>query len=338
MLVEHNYSDLKVAVIGAGNWGKNLIRVYHELGALRAICDHHPLKAATLSDKYEVANLTLEEILDSSEIDAVVIATPSTTHQGLGNLCLLANKHVFIEKPLCLQAKSAHSLYQLAQQQQRILMVGHLLQYHPAFIRLKQLKNDGHLGQLQTIHSHRSNFGKFPGEESVLWDFAPHDVSMILALVGQMPHSVSASGSHYLSHTSNDLSYIHLDFPAHEQGHIFVSWLHPYKEQKLIVVGDKAMAVFEDSQPWESKLKLYPYPPEWIDGLPRPFPSQGENVVLTPSEPLANECKHFLDCILHNKQPLTNGAEGSNVITVLEAAAQSISSQQPIQRRVLLDA
>jgi predicted dehydrogenase len=223
------------------------------------------------------------------------------------------------------------SLQQLAEQQKRVLMVGHLLQYHPAFKALKRLKQEGQLGELQYVYSNRFSFGKFRTEENVLWDFAPHDVSMILSLIGDVPQQVLATSGNHLLHTVTDTAHLHLYFHNNVKGHIFVSWLHPYKEQKLIAVGSKAMAIFDDCQPWEHKLRLHRYPSEWNDGLPRPFPSQFENFAVEMSEPLSNECSHFLNCIQQQAQPLTNAAEGIKVMSVLESALHSMDAHSVVQ-------
>ncbi len=318
-------------MIGCGNWGKNLIRVLGELGALKAICDTDHAKAASYSEKYHVQQYTFENILKSDEIDAVFIATPSATHYEIGLACLKANKHVYMEKPLALSTQHAITLKQQADQQNRLLMVGHLLQYHNAFHALKKLKKDGILGDLQYIYCNRFNFGKFRNEESVLWDYAPHDISMILSLIEDMPYRVMATNGNHLMHTTADTTTIALYFASNIRAHIFSSWLYPFKEQKMIVVGSKAMAIFEDSQPWESKLKLCRYPAEWVDGLPQPFPHQSENVPVVPSEPLVNECRHFLDCILEHTQPLTDSIEGIRVMTVLDAAALSMTTEEPVK-------
>lgn len=328
MSAEYNYNNIKVAVIGCGNWGKNLARVFHQLGALYAVCDTEPTKATTLSKKYNVPHASLEKLLINKEINAIAIATPSSTHYEIGMLCLKANKHLFIEKPLALKVKDAITLENQAKNQNRVLMVGHLLQYHGVFAAVKQLNMSGSLGKLQQIYSHRCNFGKYRTEESVLWDFTPHDISMILSLVGEMPYQVMATSANHLEHTVIDSVDIHLNFHGNIQAKCFASWIHPYKEQRLIVIGNKAMAVFDDCQPWESKLRLHHYPAEWNDGLPQPFHSQFENISLPITEPLFNECSHFLQCVANSALPITSGAEGINVITILEAATQSLTTQQ----------
>jgi predicted dehydrogenase len=186
------------------------------------------------------------------------------------------------------------------------------------------------LGDLQYIYANRFNFGKFPTEQNVLWDYAPHDVSMILGLMQMMPEKVLATKDNPLSHTTADTTCIHLQFPGNKKAHIFSSWVYPFKEQKFIVSGDKAMVMFDDSQPWESKLKLFNYPDAWNDGLPQPFPAQSSNISLLPSEPLKNECEHFLQSILTHSEPTTGANEALNVTAVLAAAMQSIASEQPI--------
>ena len=324
------YANLKIVVIGCGNWGKNHIRVLHELGALYAVCDADVWSAAAFSEQYGVPKYTLEKIIRDPKIHGVVIATPAASHQEIAIACLQAGKHVFVEKPLALTVAEAKRIHDQAKLSNRILMVGHLLHYHAAFKKLKELHKEGVLGQLQYIYSNRLNLGKFRTEENIWWSFAPHDVSMILGLVGEMPNTVMAMGAKYLMHTVSDVTCTHMTFPKGEQAHIFVSWLHPYKEQKLVVVGEKAMAIFDDGQPWKSKLRLHPYPVEWVDGLPNPSQSEAQDIELPKSEPLKEEAKHFLDCILKNETPLTDGDESIRVLTVLNAAEYSIEKYQPV--------
>lgn len=334
MSVSYKNHNVGIAVIGCGNWGKNLIRAFHELGALRAICDIDTTKTAALSEKYQIPALSLDQILSHPDIVGVAIATPSVTHYDLGLRAIKADKHIYIEKPFSLEIEQAITLNHAALDQQRIAMVGHLLQYHPVFNKLKELARNGTLGEIQHVYSHRCNFGKFPPEKNVLWDFAPHDVSMVLALMNTMPGSISAHGANHLFHTELDSANIHLTFPAGGHAHIFVSWLHPYKEQKLIVIGNKAMAVFDDCQPWQDKLKLYSYPAEWTDGMPKPFINEGRAIHVNQSEPLLAECAHFITCINENSQPVTNGEEAIRVITVLEKALQTINEKKAFSTEI----
>ncbi len=327
---QNNYSQLNIVVIGCGNWGKNHIRVLKKIGALYAISDLDLGLSAKLSEEFEVPQYTFEKIIQDKKIDGVIIVTPVATHHQIATACLNANLHVFVEKPLAIDMQEAQDIHELAKQVGKTLMVGHLLHYHAAFNKLKSLRLDGTLGQLQYIYANRLNLGKFRTEEDIWWSYAPHDVSMILSLIDEMPISVKACGAKYLEHTIKDVTWTHLTFPKGEQAQIFVSWLHPYKEQKLIVVGEKAMAIFDDGQPWASKLTLYPYPNDWVDGLPQPQPSQAETIAIPHSEPLMDESLHFLDCILENGQVLTGGDESLKVLAVLNAADKSIQLNKTI--------
>jgi acetyltransferase-like isoleucine patch superfamily enzyme len=205
-------------------------------------------------------------------------------------------------------------------------MVGHLLQYHPGFIKLRQLVRDGELGRLQYLYSNRLNLGKVRREEDILWSFAPHDLSMILSLVGQEPTDVTAQGGYYLHKAIADVTTTHLTFPGGEQAHVFVSWLHPFKEQKLVVIGDRAMAVFDDGQRWSEKLLIFPHRIEWRETMPVPMPAEAVPVSLEEGEPLRLECRHFLDCIATGARPRTDGVEGLRVLRVLAQASAALNA------------
>lgn len=321
---------MNIAIIGCGNWGKNHTRVLHQLGALYAVHDKDPQVAEHFSNTYNAKQLTLEEILNDPQIQGVLIASPAATHFPIAKQCLEAGKHCFVEKPLAMCAHDARALVSLAEDKQLVLMVGHILQYHAGFRKLKALVEDGTLGKINYLYSNRLNLGKYHSEDNIWWSFAPHDISMILSLVQKMPHTVTAVGGKYLQHTASDITHTHLSFPGGELAHIFVSWLHPYKEQKLVVIGEKAMAIFDDGKPWEEKLQLHPYPDEWTDGLPQPSQSRGKCVPLVPEEPLVSEDKHFLDCIREKRIPLTDGIEGCSVVEILNAAELSIQKNQAI--------
>ncbi len=316
-------SNLKIAVIGCGYWGKNLVRNFSEVGFLTYVCDANQTLAEKTAQAYSVQAQTLEQIL-TSDVEGVVIAAPAAQHFELAKKVLEAKKHVFVEKPLSLKVEEAKELCDLAFKLNKVLMVGHLLQYHPAFLELKKLIAQGTLGRLQYIYSNRLNLGKFRNEENILWSFAPHDISMILALAGDLPQSVYATGACHLTTHIHDVTTTHLFFKNGIQAHIFVSWLHPYKEQKLIVVGDRGMAVFDDGLGWDDKLKLYPHQVNWIDGLPQPEKADVVNMPLEISEPLKIECEHFIDCISNATTPRTDGLEGLRVLQVLDAAQESL--------------
>ena len=318
----------RVAVIGCGYWGRNLVRNFSDLGVLYALCDVDAELARQFGDRYRVDTPAFEDILLDPGIDSVAIATPAVTHSAFARQALVAGKHVFVEKPLALDIDAAEELNTLAKQQERVLMVGHLLQYHPAFITLKELVAQGKLGRLRHIYSHRLNLGKVRREENILWSFAPHDISMILSLVGGEPERVSAVGSFFLQSQVADVTTTHMSFPGGENAHVFVSWLHPYKEQKLVVVGDDGMAVFDDTLEWEQKLQIYRHRILWENNLPMPDKAEAEVVAVTPAEPLREELAHFLDCIAGKAGCRTDGNEGVRVLKVLQASEQDILKQR----------
>ena len=325
MVSVHSNSDEPcLAVVGCGHWGKNLVRNFAELGALAAVCDENPEVAGRLADQYRTNARDWSSILADPAVQAVAIATPAVLHFSLAQAALEAGKHVFVEKPLALTTADAERLCDLSEQRGRQLMVGHLMHYHPAFLRLQSLVREGALGRLQYIYSNRLNLGKIRREEDILWSFAPHDMSMILSLVGAEPDHVSAEGAYVLHKTIADVTTTHLSFPGGEHAHIFVSWLHPFKEQKLVVVGSRAMAVFDDGRPWASKLTLYSHEINWRNGMPVPQKGEGEAISVEPEEPLQRECAHFLDCVSGATKPRTDGREGLQVLRVLQQAARAL--------------
>ncbi|MCB2106830.1 MAG: Gfo/Idh/MocA family oxidoreductase [Rhodobacteraceae bacterium] len=315
-----------VAVIGCGQWGKNHIRNFARLGALRAVWDADTERAAALAKEFGVAAIPLDKIVADASISGVCVASPPITHFDVASACLKAGKHVFVEKPIALDVKDAVALEKLAKDAGRTLMVGHLLHYHPAFLTLLQMVRDGKLGKLQYLYSNRLNLGRIRQEENALWSFAPHDISMILALVGSTPSRVHAVGGRFLHKSIADVTTTELEFPGGEQAHIFVSWLHPFKEQKLVVIGDGGMAVFDDGQPWDSKLLLYPHEIKWVGGAPSPAKAAAVKVDVAEAEPLGLECQHFLDCIANGTPPRTDGAEATRVLRVLTAAQTSMET------------
>jgi len=315
----------RVAVVGCGQWGRNLVRTFAQLGALAAIVDPDPETAARVAAEHGVPALTLDEVLGDATIDAVVVASPARDHADLALRALEAGKHVFVEKPLALDLDDARRVVARADELDLTLMVGHLLQYHPAFLALRRLVADGALGELRYLYSNRLNLGRFRREENILWSFAPHDLSMLLALVGEGPDRVSAVGSTFLSEHVPDVTTTHMSFPSGPRAHVFVSWLHPFKEQRLVVVGADAMAVFDDLAPWESKLTIFEHGVTW-DGLtPVPVRAEATAIPLEESEPLRLECEHFLECVASGDTPRTDGHEGVRVLEVLAAAQESLT-------------
>lgn len=322
---------LRVAVAGCGYWGANLVRNFAGLGALAAVVDPRPAVADDCAGKYSVPARAWKDALAEPAIDAVAIAAPAEQHARLVAEALDAGKHVFVEKPLALHHAEGVKLVANAERRGLVLMVGHLLQYHAAFIKIRTMVREGALGRLRYVYSNRLNFGKVRREENILWSFAPHDISMILALAGEPPVSVHTEGSFHLHPSIADTTLMHMRFASGVDAHIHVSWLHPFKEQKLVVVGDKAMAVFDDGQPWMGKLVLYPHSIEWIDGQPEPRRAAGQPVELRESEPLRDECAHFLESVAAGSRPRTDGREGLAVLAVLEAGQRSLETRATVR-------
>lgn len=317
---------MKIGLIGAGYWGKNLARVFYGLGVLDVVCD---LNEKVLNErKKENIGLRItgnfEEILSNDDIDGVVIATPAVTHYQFAKQALLAGKDVLVEKPLALKIEDGEELVKIAKKNERILMVGHLLLYHPAIIGLKKIIKEGKLGEIRYIYSNRLNFGKLRSEENVLWSFAPHDISVIIDIMG-MPKKIFAVGKTYLQKNISDIVISAMDFDDGKAAHIFVSWLNPFKEQKLVVIGSKKMAVFDDQS--EDKLLIYPYKIKFdIKKNPEAIKSKGVKIKISNKEPLKEEAKHFLDCIDKRKKPITDGESALNVLRVLNDCQKSLGN------------
>ena len=320
-----------VAVVGCGYWGKNLVRNFAEIGALAAIADPSPEIAGRMSLDHGVPAMSFEEILVDDDIAGVAIAAPAVLHAQLCIQALDAGKHVFVEKPLALTLEDGRKVAAAAKRAGRCLMVGHLLQYHPAFISLIELVRAGRIGRLQYLYSNRLNLGKIRREENVFWSFAPHDISMILALTDEMPTAVTAHGSAFLHDAIPDSTMTHLQFESGIAAHIFVSWLHPFKEQKLVVVGTEGMAVFDDTQPWERKLGIYPHKVRWENHLPTPEKADFLTIELTRDEPLRRECEAFVTSIATGEPPRTDSAEALRVLDVLCSAQTSLETGSTVR-------
>lgn len=321
----------RVGVVGCGYWGRNLIRNFHELGVLSGLCDVLESNLSEARRIYRVpAFAEMDDLLTTTDLQAVVIAAPAANHYELAKKALLYGKDVFVEKPLALRVEEGAELVELAHKHSRILMVGHLLHYHPAIRALRKMLADGELGRVEYISSSRLNFGKLRTEEDILWSFAPHDISAILHLLGETPNRVTAQGASYLNHPISDVTLTVLGFASGVKAHIFVSWLHPFKEQKLVVVGDRKMAVFDDTST-ENKLIVYPHRVDWVNRVPVAKRAEGEVVALDKLEPLRTECMHFIECVQQRKRPETDGENGLRVLRILHAAGQSIRDNgQPV--------
>lgn len=317
-------TEIRVAVVGVGYWGKNLVRNFYDLGVLAALCDADESAETNYKSRYEGVRFYREydSVLSDPSITAVALATPAVAHYEMAKAALEAGKDVFVEKPLAIEVKHGEELVRLAAAQGRLLMVGHILRYHPAILKLQQLIQDGALGKINYLYSNRLNIGKIRTEENILWSFAPHDISVMLALLNEMPARVSCQGSACLNGDIFDVTLSHFHFPSGLQAHIFVSWLHPFKEQRLVVVGSEKMAVFDDAA--EHKLILYPHKVEWRNRIPAAVKANGEIIHLENSEPLRAECQHFLDCVASRTSPVSSGEEGLRVLRVLDACQRAL--------------
>ncbi len=332
-----NSQRVRVCVAGCGHWGKNLARNFHQMGELAAICEADTERLAAFAAQYPeaVPYSDFREMLRDHSIQAVVLATPAEQHYEMAIAALRAGKHVFVEKPLALDTADGEDLIEEAEERKRILMVGHLLRYHPAILAIQELIAAGTLGKIEYIYSNRLSMGKIRKEENALWSFAPHDISVILALMGRQPVQVAATGGAYLQPNIADVTVSHLLFANGSRAHIFVSWLHPYKEQRLVVNGSRRMVVFEDSRP-SNKLLLYDKHIEWKNGVPEAGKCEGSPIEFSTGEPLRLECEHFSECIRSRRSPVTNGQEGLRVLQVLQACQRSLQMNgEPVQMNLL---
>ena len=315
-----------MGVIGLGHWGKNIFRNLYEMGLVHTACDIDPRVVSRYKKEFPdiVYTSNVEEILSDPAVKSVSIATPASTHYEIAKKALSSGKDVFVEKPLALNSREGEELMALAEEKQKILMIGHILNYHPAVVKLKELVVSGKLGKIQYIYSNRLNIGKLRTEENILWSFAPHDISMILMLLDEEPVKVSASGQDSFGRGVYDTTVTTLDFASGIKGHIFVSWLHPYKDQKLIMVGSKAMVVFDDIS--QEKLFFYPHKIEWENGdMPIACKADYEVIPVDKGEPLHLELEHFVGCVRHRRKPMTDALEGIKVLKILESAESSLA-------------
>lgn len=320
-------TEVKIAQVGCGYWGRNLARNFAGIGALGAVVDNDAATAAAISGQHGVAAATLEQVLADPAIQGIAFATPAETHAALAARALAAGKHVYVEKPMALTAAQCRSMIADAERASRVLMVGHLLQYHPIFAALRDLVAAGELGKLRYLYSNRLSLGKFRIEEDVLWSFAPHDISMLLALADRPVTQVTAQGTAFVTPGIADMATVQIGFEGGLRGHVLTSWSHPFKEQRLVVIGSAGMAVFEDSQPdWSRKLAIYRHVIDMSGPIPVPTAAQAEYITVPQGEPLKNECLEFVAAIAEGRAPRTDGAEGARVIDVLERAGAAMRS------------
>ena len=326
---------IEVAVVGVGGWGKNLARNYYQLpeANLRYICDLDPKKLAAMERQYPGSQTTgsFDEVLGDPDLQAVVIATTGPTHYALARQALLAGKDVYVEKPFVLEVEQAVELNEIADKNDRVLMVGHLLEYHPVVQRLRGMIDAGDLGNVYYIYSQRLNLGTVREDENALWNFAPHDISSILYLIGKEPVDVSARGQDYLQRDVEDVVFLTLSFEDRTMAHIHVSWLDPHKVRRLTIVGSDKMAVFDDLEATE-KLRIYDKGAK----LSQEYDTFAEYIGLRfgditipyvkSGEPLRTECLHFIECVTERNRPLSDGQDGLRVVRVLDAAQKSLKN------------
>lgn len=321
---------IKLAVIGCGYWGKNLVRNFSELGVLACICDPDVEAAKKVSKEFNVDIKSFEKILSDDDINSVAIAVPAELHYEYALKALESKKNVFVEKPIALKEEHAAKLISISNLKKRVLMVGHLLHYHPAFKKITKLKEDGTLGVIKHICSNRMSFGKIRDVENVLWSFAPHDISMVLELAGNIPKYVSCQALDILQEGIQDICSIQLSFDNNITALINSSWLNPFKEHKLTVIGTKGMCVFDDTKAVEQKLCFIKYSFDKTQSL-KISKSEPEFLDIPDKEPLKHECQHFIDCVESNLKPKTDGNEGIKVLKVLEAAEKSCSENKRVR-------
>jgi predicted dehydrogenase len=335
---------INVAVVGAGAWGKNHIRVFSEIPRVRLkyICDQDASRLAPLEKTFPQSERveTLEPVLKDPEVRGIVIASSAISHAPLAKEALMADKDVLVEKPMALNPKDAAEMLDLARKRKRILMVGHLLIYHPVVDRLKEMITSGELGKIHYIYTQRVNLGIIRQDENALWSFAPHDLSVILYLLEEEPTVVSAHGESYIQKGIEDVVFVSLRFSDGKMANIQLSWLDPHKLRKVTLVGSKKMVVFDDMEASE-KLKIYD------KGVGSPsYATYGEYLTLRsgditiPSirmkEPLRAEAEHFIQCVESRKEPKTGGQDGLRVVNILVAAQQSLEKKGtpiPVQGR-----
>lgn len=303
-----------VAVIGCGIWGKNVVRNFYNLGALNTVCDLDAENRKNLKEQYPDINIISDynEVLANPEIDAVAVVTPSHTHYKIVKMAIEAGKHVYVEKPISTVASEAKSLAEIAEKNNKVLLVGHLLMYHPAVNRLKMLIAEGVLGEIKYVQSDRLNINYFKNDRSVMWDLAPHDVSMTSYILGKEPvRVISAVGASSDSNDIMDITHLTIEYEDGIIAHISDSWIHPQKRVNLLVRGTKASAIFDDTL-MENKLQIFE--------SSSPKVSKNEVLDYIEIEPLKLECQHFLHCIEQGKPARSDGHNGFNVVKVLEEA------------------
>jgi UDP-2-acetamido-3-amino-2,3-dideoxy-glucuronate N-acetyltransferase len=320
-------SFVKLGVIGCGRWGINHVKTAHELLGPNLIyaADANPAaceKIAAISPSIRFTTQP-DEVLSNPEVNSVVIATPAETHYALARQCLEQGRHVLVEKPITLHSTEARELVRLAAMNDLRLMVGHVLLYHPAVIAMKKAICQNMIGKLQYIYSNRLNLGSIRSEENILWSFAPHDISIIQYLTESKPLLVESHGARFLQNRIEDVTLMYMKYPDNVHAHIFVSWLHPFKEHRVVVIGNEGMIVFEDSLQ-KDKLKFFRKGFHKTENGFEKFDGDYEPIPFDNLQPLTEEHKHFYECVHFNNSPVTDGVHALEVLEILEQASQRL--------------
>ncbi|MHC1739080.1 MAG: Gfo/Idh/MocA family protein [Ignavibacteriaceae bacterium] len=320
---------INLAIIGTGRWGMNHLKTAASLldPSNITVCDANPKtkeKVTAVNDKIRFTT-DLNDILNNPAINACIISSPAETHYEIAKKCLTAKKNCLVEKPITLYSYEAEELLNLSQKFNLKLMVGHVLLYHPALQKIKEEIGKDKIGKLQYIYSNRLNLGAIRSEENILWSFAPHDISIIQYLVDDNPKKIFAKGLDILQNNIEDTTITYLEYPNNVHAHIFVSWLHPFKEQRMVVIGEKGMYVFEDSLKTE-KLKFYEKGFRMNNGVIEKFENEYIVVEYEDKSPLTEEQKHFYASIENNTPPLTDGKHALEVLRILEQATKSLKN------------
>lgn len=321
----------KICVVGAGRWGKNHIKTLDTLGVLGGIVEANSETAKKFGEMYPKARVfqNVDEALADS-FDGFTVATPAETHFGIAEKILNHKKPVLVEKPITLTASDARKLKDLADQNQVNLMVGHVLLFHPAIRKIKELVDAGKIGKLQYLYSNRLNLGTVRKEENILWSFAPHDISIFQYLVGSMPVEIISRGGAFLQPHIHDSTMTILTYPDNIVGHIFVSWLHPFKEHRFVVIGSKGMLSYEDSSE-EKELFFYEKGIDWVHGEPIKRDGPTEVIPYESGMPLTNELEYFVKSLDNGPVEISNGQNAVDVLEILEKATISLKNNGAIE-------
>ena len=313
--------ELNIALIGCGNWGKNIARNLHQMGSLACIYDTNSMLSKKLSHEYNLPIFEINKIFEDKNINGIVIASPAKTHKDLAIQSLKNGKDVFIEKPFCLSLLDAQMLSELAIVRNRVLMVGHLINYHNAFIKMKQLIKNGKIGIPQNIRANRLALGTIRSEESVIYDLSAHDISMILSITEELPIDVNVQSIHHHNNIGPDAICVKLLFSRGLTALINSDWMCPYKEHKFSAIGTKGSLIFDDTKPWSEKLL---YDPSFVTSNNAIVSLPIEKIEIQENEPLKSELNEFIDCLHLRKNPLTDHKEAVKVQTVLDMIDKKI--------------